>query len=645
MSSARSLSTAVDAGSSPSGTARDLPRTEPRATLPGRIVALLRRDVPLALLDLLIVVTAYLVVLVLRLDGNVPQRMWAHFWWFMPIAVIAHLLANYLFGLYGQMWRYASVQEARRVVLAGLTAMILVVAADLLRGRPVPLSVAIGGAGLSLMAFGAVRFQSRLFAFRRRAVVGDPGSRRRVLLMGAGEAGAMILRDVRRTPELGLDPVGFVDDDPRKQRLSLSGVSVLGGREAIPALSHRLGVDEVLLTMPTADNEVVRDVAERCERAGVSLRVLPSVREVVDGKVSAGDLRDLRIEDLLGRQQVVADPASVRALVTGRRVLITGAGGSIGSEIARQVAELSPEALLLLDNDETHVHDVLADVEHRTSVTPLLADIRDRGRIVDLLLDHRPGVIFHAAAHKHVPLLETHPREALFTNVLGTANLADAAVAAGVDHFVLISTDKAVRPVSVMGGSKRIAEEIVRSLEGRGTAFCAVRFGNVLGSRGSVIPTFLRQIRAGGPVTVTDASMIRYFMSVQEAVLLVLQAAALARGGEVFTLDMGEPVNIMDLARKLIRLSGHVPGRDVDITITGARPGERLREELVDDEEDPRPSGRPGIVVSTPPPPDAGALRRGLADLERMAREGMLDELAAGLRAGLRPADVAGGVA
>jgi len=645
VSSARSLTHVVDADGRPPLTDRDLSRTEPRATLPGRIVALLRRDVPLALLDLLVVVTAYLVVLVLRLDGNVPQAMWVNFWWFTPIAVIAHLLANYLFGLYGQMWRYASVQEARRVVLAGVAAMILVVAADLLRGHPVPLSVVIGGAGLSLMAFGAVRFQSRLFAFRRRAVVGDPGSRRRVLLMGAGEAGAMILRDVRRTPELGLDPVGFVDDDPRKQRLSLSGVSVLGGREAIPALSHRLGVDEVLLTMPTADNEVVRDVAERCERAGVSLRVLPSVREVVDGKVSAGDLRDLRIEDLLGRQQVVADPASVRALVTGRRVLITGAGGSIGSEIARQVAELSPEALLLLDNDETHVHDVLADVEHRTSVTPLLADIRDRGRIVDLLLDHRPGVIFHAAAHKHVPLLETHPREALFTNVLGTANLADAAVAAGVDHFVLISTDKAVRPVSVMGGSKRIAEEIVRSLEGRGTAFCAVRFGNVLGSRGSVIPTFLRQIRAGGPVTVTDASMIRYFMSVQEAVLLVLQAAALARGGEVFTLDMGEPVNIMDLARKLIRLSGHVPGRDVDITITGARPGERLREELVDDEEDPRPSGRPGIVVSTPPPPDAGALRRGLADLERMAREGMLDELAAGLRAGLRPADVAGGVA
>ncbi|HEX6230976.1 MAG TPA: nucleoside-diphosphate sugar epimerase/dehydratase, partial [Actinomycetota bacterium] len=545
--------------------------------LPARIVAHVRRDVPLALLDSVVVVVAYLVPLVLRLDGEVPSSMWGRFWRFMPSVVVVHLLCNYLLGLYGQMWRYASVQEARRVVLAGALALALVLLGTLWFGRPIPRSVAILGAGLALMGAGAVRFQSRLFAFRRRTADGGGGGARRVLLVGAGDAGAMVLRDILRTPSLALEPVGFVDDDPRKRGLALHGVSVLGARAQIPALAARHDVDEVLLTLATATSDVVRDVAELCEAAGVSLRVLPSVREIVDGRVTARDLRDLRIEDLLGRQQVHSDLEAVRSLLLGKRVLITGAGGSIGSEIARQVVAFEPSLLLLLDNDETHLFDVVSDVGDAATAVPLLADIRDRARVVDLVLEHRPEVVFHAAAHKHVPLLETHPHEALLTNVLGTANVADAAVAAGVERFVLISTDKAVRPVSVMGGSKRVAEEIVRSLEGRGTAFCAVRFGNVLGSRGSVIPTFLRQIRAGGPVTVTDPGMIRYFMSVEEAVTLVLEAATLSTGGEVFSLEMGEPIGILDLARKLIHLSGRVPDRDVPIVVTGARPGERLR--------------------------------------------------------------------
>ena len=601
-------------------------------SLPGRIVAHVRRDVPLALLDAVLVVVAYLVLLVLRLDGEVPPPVWERFWRFLPGVALVHLLCNFLFGLYGQMWRYASVQEARRLVLAGGGAMVLVLIGTLWLDRPIPLSVAVLGAGLTLMACGAVRFQSRLFAFRRRAVDAGGGGTRRVLLMGAGDAGAMVLRDILRTPSLGLDPIGFLDDDPRKRGLALHGVVVLGGRDRMPDLVARHEIDEILLTVPSATSDVVRDVAELCEAASVSLRVLPSVREIVDGRVTARDLRDLRIEDLLGRQQVHSDLQAVRALFRGKRVLITGAGGSIGSEIARQVAAFEPAALLLLDNDETHLHDVLLDMGADSVVMPVLADIRDRARVVDLVLEHRPQVVFHAAAHKHVPLLETHPQEALFTNVLGTANIADASVAAGVERFVLISTDKAVRPVSVMGGSKRVAEEIVRSLEGRGTAFCAVRFGNVLGSRGSVIPTFLRQIRAGGPVTVTEPGMIRYFMSVEEAVTLVLEAATLSLGGEVFTLDMGEPVSMLDLARKLIHLSGRVPERDVAIVFTGARPGERLREELVDDEEHPGPTGRLGIVVSIPPAPDRPTLHRALADLERFARDGRMSELADGLR-------------
>jgi FlaA1/EpsC-like NDP-sugar epimerase len=310
------------------------------------------------------------------------------------------------------------------------------------------------------------------------------------------------------------------------------------------------------------------------------------------------------------------DEERVGSMLRGRRVLITGGGGSIGSEIARQVLRFDPAHLILLDHDETHLHDVVAEIEAYGAVTTTLADIRDRDRVLTVFRAERPDVVFHAAAHKHVPVLETHPAEAFRTNVLGTANVAEAAVASGVERFVLISTDKAVRPSSVMGASKWFAEQVVRSLQNGGPTLCAVRFGNVLGSRGSVTPTFLRQIAAGGPVTVTDPSMARYFMSIQEAVCLVLQAAAMAGGGEVFTLEMGEPVNILELARKLIRLSGLVPGRDVTIEIVGARPGEKLVEDLLDPDEAPQPSGHDGITVSRPAIPDRAGLSRAIRELD-----------------------------
>jgi FlaA1/EpsC-like NDP-sugar epimerase len=596
----------------------------------GRIVVRVRRDLPLAMLDLLLVVPAYLVPLVVRHDGVVPPSGWRSFWFLIPIVAVIHLLCNYVFGLYGQMWRYASIQEARRVLLSGLASLSLVLGlVFMLAGgtRPLPLSVAVFGCATAILGFGAIRFQSRLFAFRRRSV--EEGSR--VLVMGVGAGGAQVLGDILRNPQLGLQVVGLVDDDPHVLGLALHGAIVGGGREAIPVLARRLRVDQVLLAIPSATSDLIRDVAARCEEAEVSLRVLPSVREAVGGKVSARDLRDLRIEDLLGRQQVETNLADVRGLLRGRRVLITGAGGSIGSEIARQVSAFEPSMLALLDHDETHLHDLLVRLDGTRS-TAVLADIRDRARLLDVFREHRPEVVFHAAAHKHVPILEQHPQEALMTNVLGTANAVEAAVTVRADRFVMISTDKAVRPTSVMGGSKRIAEELVRSIPGRGTVFSSVRFGNVLGSRGSVVPTFLQQIAAGGPVTVTDPAMTRYFMSVEEAVQLVLQAATLSRGGEVFTLEMGEAVNILDLSHKLIRLSGRVPGRDVAIQVIGARPGEKQHEELISDDEDPQPTGHEGIVVATPPPPDPAALRRRLREMEVLAEEGLCVELAERLR-------------
>lgn len=605
---------------------------------PTRIVALVRRDVALVVLDIGIAAVSYLAALALRFNGSVPRVYWVNFRWFVVVAATVHLLSNYLFGLYGQMWRYASVREARQVVVSGLFAgAVLISTAWLLSGRRfVPLSVVILGSAASLMGFGAIRFQSRLFGFRRRSAEIEPS---RVLLIGAGDAGSLVLKDLLHNPSLGLIPVGIVDDDPRKTRLSLHGVPVLGRHTAIPSLVPRLRVDQVLLAIPSATSDLVRDVAGLCEQANVALRVLPSIREVVGGVITARDIRDLQIEDLLGRQQVSIDMEAIAAMIRGRRVLVSGAGGSIGSEIARQVATLEPESLVVLDHDETHLHDLMTELHGHPEVQMVLADIREQDRVVSVFERHRPEVVFHAAAHKHVDVLEVHPEEALATNVMGTANVTDAAIATGVRRFVLISTDKAVLPQSVMGASKWFAEQIVRSVDGS-CVFCAVRFGNVLGSRGSVIPTFLRQIALGGPVTVTHADMARYFMSIRESVLLVLQAAALSEGGEVFTLDMGDPVNILELARRLIRLSGRVPGRDIPIEFIGIRPGEKLVEDLVDPAEESVPSAHPSIVVSRPPRPQRALLKHAMRQLEGLAQEGRGDDLAARMKAlALEPAE------
>ena len=601
--------------------------------LPMSIVRFVRRDVPLALLDIVALLGAYLTPLVFRFEGAVPDRFWRGFWTLAPFIIVLHVASNYLFGLYGQMWRYASVQEARRVVLAGGSGGFMVIAAGavIARGnRPLPLSVIALGAVFSIMAFGAIRFQSRLFSVRRRSAMTE---HKRVVIVGAGDAGSMLLKDIQRNPSMGLEPVGLIDDDPTKIGRALNGVPVLGGRALIPALVPKLKADQVLLAIPSATSDVVRDIAALSEEADVPLRVLPTVRETVGGRVAARDIRDLRIEDLLGRQQVESDLGAVRSILDGRRVLITGAGGSIGSEIVRQVLRFDPAEVVLLDHDETHLHDLVSEIGASEKLYTALADVRDFDRILSIFARHRPEVVFHAAAHKHVPMLELHPEEAVRTNVAGTGSVVDAAVATGVGRFVLISTDKAIRPVSVMGASKRIAEELVRTVQGRRVVFCAVRFGNVLGSRGSVIPTFLRQIARGGPVTVTDSSMTRYFMSVDESVQLVLQAAALAEGGEVFTLDMGEPVNILDLARKVVRLSGHVPGKDVEIAIIGPRPGEKLTEDIMDECEAVLPSGHPKIVVSRPPLPHPATLRQALRELEDLIAHGDADRLSERLKA------------
>ncbi|MGH9148823.1 MAG: polysaccharide biosynthesis protein [Acidimicrobiales bacterium] len=579
-----------------------------------RAAARMRGDLALLTLDVALTAGAYFALLVMRFDGRVPERYWQASRVFVVAAVAIHLFCNWAWGLYGQMWRHASVAEARRVCGSGMSASALILVLFAALERTMPLSVIILGGATSTMVGGAVRFHSRLFAFRRHEA-GRSGLR--VVVVGAGEAGAALVREMGRNPSTGLVPVAVVDDDPRKQGRNLLGVPIAGGIDELASVAKRAGAHQVVLAVAAASAGLVRRVADSANQAGVALKILPGVDELLGGRASVRDVRDLRIDDLLGRREVETDLEAVRQLLAGRRVLITGAGGSIGSEIARQVATFEPALLILLDRDETHLYDAAAPLA--VEAVQALADICDRAAIAQLMRRHRPEVVFHAAANKHVPLLEEHPCEAITNNVVGTWNLVEEAQQHGVDRFVFISTDKAVRPSSVMGASKRIGEYIVTTCGPQGGKYCAVRFGNVLGSRGSVIPTFARQIAAGGPVTVTHPEMTRYFMTVGEAVQLVLQAAAFAEGSDLFMLEMGEAMNIYDMAQRMIRLSGRVVGTDIAIRITGIRAGEKLVEELREPWEDAIPTTHPAIIRLEPDCPAPALVAAAVARLAQVA--------------------------
>jgi FlaA1/EpsC-like NDP-sugar epimerase len=579
--------------------------------------ARIRGDAVLTLLDATLVSASLAAMMLVRFDGTVPPAYWQVFVQFLPQAVLATLACNWAWRLYGQIWRFASIIEARRVLLAGVTSVLAVFAINEVNGHAIPLSAVVFGGATATMLMGALRFQSRLFAIHRRS---SDRLGMRVLVLGAGDAGVALVRDMLRTPRSGIVPVGILDDDPRMHGRSCGGVRVLGTFDDLTAVVAERDVHQAVLAVPSAGTVVVRRAADLCDQAGIALRVLPPLAELVDRRVSLRDVRDVRVSDLLGRKQVQTDLDAVRALLHGRRVLVTGAGGSIGSEIARQVTQCDPAELLLLDHDETHLHDTVAQLHGRG--VQLLADIRDR-EVVDRLFDrHRPEVVFHAAAHKHVPLLETHACEAVRTNVIGTENIVRAAAAHDVVRLVFVSTDKAVRPSSVMGASKLLGEQVTLSAVPRDASWCGVRFGNVLGSRGSVVPTFVQQIRAGGPVTVTDARMTRFFMSVEEAVQLVLQAATMCHGGEIFMLEMGEPVRIMDLAERMIRISGRRVGTDVEIRVTGTRPGEKLAEELHTPDERPEPTSHPSIVRLHPAALPIDVLETSVHRLAGMAARG-----------------------
>ncbi|HUG86709.1 MAG TPA: nucleoside-diphosphate sugar epimerase/dehydratase [Euzebya sp.] len=575
--------------------------------------AKMRSDLPLALLDGVLIGAAYLLVFVLRFDGSVPTAYWAGFRLLLPLALAVHLSANAASGLYGQVWRHASVIEARRVVTAAAGAFVVIaLSAGLIGRHQVPLSVPLVGAALAPLLVGGLRFQTRLFALRRRGVADDAPVR--VVVVGAGSAGGKLIRDMQHHPEMGLLPVAAVDDDLALIGRSIGSVPVFGPLEMLPGVVRRFGADQAVLAIDGADGELVRRVANLADEAGVTLKVMPPTKELVSGRLSVRDVRDVQIADLLGRGQIQTDLAQVRATIAGKRVLVTGAGGSIGSEILVQVAGLGPASLIALDCDETHLFDAAALVDG--ACTQVLADVRDHRQVKQAFDAHRPEVVFHAAALKHVPILEAHPSQAVATNVVGTRNVVRAARAAGVERFVLISTDKAVNPSSVMGATKQLAEQVLLAEAPQGLPWSAVRFGNVLGSRGSVVPTFMRQIAAGGPVTVTDVNMTRYFMTIPEAVQLVLQSSALSGGNDLFMLDMGQPVKILDLAYRMIRLSGRRPHTDVKIQITGMRPGEKLAEELRTGEEATAGTTHSAVIRVLPNRMSRSLLDDGIAALE-----------------------------
>lgn len=528
--------------------------------------------------------------------------------WMLGIVAIVKPLVYFFFGIYRRLWRYASTRELVLITSAVTTASVIVsVIMLVLFGAGVfsgfPRSVLIIDWLFSIALIGGMRFAFRLVAdSSSTAANGEKGKgkrKKRVLVVGAGDAGAMVVRELLKNSQLSMKPVGFLDDDPAKQDSKIHGVPVLAPVNQVGHILNTQHVDEVIIAIPSAAGKVLRRVTEICRQRGVAFRTMPGLYELLGGSVSVSRLREVDIADLLRREPVHIDTTDLGEVLGGKIVLVTGAGGSIGRELCRQIAQLGPERLLMLGHGENSIYEALLNMKDAfpsLEIQPLIADVRNAGRLAILFERWAPQVVFHTAAHKHVPLMESNIEEAITNNILGTGNIVRAALAQDVERLVMISTDKAIRPVNVMGATKRIAEMLVLDAARREKrAFSVVRFGNVLGSRGSVVPRFKRQIAKGGPVTVTHPEMMRYFMTIPEAVHLVLQASAMSEGGENYVLDMGEQVRILDLAEDLIRLSGLEPGKDIEIVFSGVRPGEKLREDLWDQGFAYSPTAHPEI--------------------------------------------------
>jgi FlaA1/EpsC-like NDP-sugar epimerase len=539
----------------------------------------------LVILDSLIVMTSiYFSMLILSVDFNIFKSKLLLLT--MITLLISHHVFAFIYRLYHKAWEYASIGELKAIFKAVTFSVIVTGIVQYIFLQ----DAFIRALGITLMMhillIGGSRFCWRVY---RDRYLKPTANMKRTLIVGAGAAGTMVARQLLKNPAENLLPVGYVDDDPKKQQLDFFDLPVIGTINDIQEVVKLKKIELIVIAIPSLSKKKLNQIVKECSRTKAKVQIMPKIEDIMTGKVSVSNFRDVQVEDLLGREPVQLDMRSISEKLEGKTILVTGAGGSIGSEICRQVSKFHPKKLLLLGHGENSIYQIDMELQNKYkkqfSIVPIIADIQDKDRIFEVMAEHRPQVVYHAAAHKHVPLMEYNPKEAVKNNIFGTKNVAEAAGIFGVDTFVLVSTDKAVNPTNVMGATKRCAELVIQEMDKQyETKYVAVRFGNVLGSRGSVIPLFKKQIQNGGPVTVTHPEMTRYFMTIPEASRLVIQAGALAKGGEIFVLDMGEPVKIVDLAKNLIKLSGYTE-EEIEIKFTGIRPGEKMFEELLNESE------------------------------------------------------------
>ena len=605
----------------------------------------LRRFFLVAFIDVVIVFLSFFMAFLLRFEFRVETITafyFADFITVVPAIALTTVAVFWLFKLYHSIWSFVSIVELERLIKAWMVLSAVGIAYMVIDGlvstaSRLPLSVFIMGIILSALGTVAIRFGFRFLKFISNQSSTNKKHENRVMVIGAGACGREILHEYTLSDNLNSKVCCIIDDNPYKDSMMLDGVPVVGNRKDIPKMVSRYSIDEIIFAIPTASGADRKDILDICSATGCKVKVIPGIFQMIDGSVKVSALRDVQIEDLLGRDPVKANMRSIRQYITGKTVMVTGGGGSIGSELCRQIAKADPKLLIIFDIYENNAFWIERELKAKygsdLNVIALIGSVRNTNRVNKVMETYHPEIIFHAAAHKHVPLMETSPNEAIKNNVGGTYKMAKAAVKWGVQRFVLISTDKAVNPVNVMGASKRICEMVIQMVDRKTqklydegqiqtrTNFSAVRFGNVIGSNGSVLKIFEKQIAAGGPVTVTDKRMIRYFMTIPEAVALVMESGAYAKGGEIFVLDMGDPVKIDDVARKMIKLSGFIPDVDIKVEYTGLRPGEKLYEERLMDEEGLRQTTEnQEISIAEPIPMDDEKFEKQLAELDEAAR-------------------------